>query len=273
MQYENTGYCNNCGKYGHNFHKCKLPITSYGVLCFRQNPHTGNKEYLMICRKHTLGFIDFMRGKYIVYNKDYILNMVKQMTNEERRYLCEEPFEKIWEYLWGKSDAVIDYMSRDKLSALRDGINTHKGERYNIKSLVEECKTNYEEPEWGFPKGRREGTETDIECALREFYEETGYMFPPGLDTKPTLQFVDNIYPFEETFMGSNYKSYRHKYFLMKMDYNYSCNTTLLSNNNEISTLSWMPFLQALNNIRSYNLEKKKVLVCVNTMLTKYGLQ
>ena len=64
-------YCNNCGKRGHSFYKCKLPITSYGVIAFRHNPVTGNKEYLMICRKHTLGFIDFMRGKYVVYNKYY----------------------------------------------------------------------------------------------------------------------------------------------------------------------------------------------------------
>ena len=33
----------------------------------------------------------------------------------------------------------------------------------------------YKTPEWGFPKGRRNLYEKDLNCALREFSEETGY--------------------------------------------------------------------------------------------------
>jgi hypothetical protein len=65
------------------FSYCKIPITSFGIL-FRLND-AGVREYLMIRRKDTLGFIDFMRGKYNIYNKCYILNMLKQMTNAKRR--------------------------------------------------------------------------------------------------------------------------------------------------------------------------------------------
>ena len=32
----------------------------------------------------------------------------------------------------------------------------------------------YESPEWGFPKGRRNMHESDLDCAKREFEEETG---------------------------------------------------------------------------------------------------
>ena len=55
--------CNNCGKQGHLFHQCKLPITSYGIILFR----TSDKgiQYLMIRRKDSFGYIDFLRGKYI----------------------------------------------------------------------------------------------------------------------------------------------------------------------------------------------------------------
>jgi predicted NUDIX family NTP pyrophosphohydrolase len=35
-----------------------------------------------------------------------------------------------------------------------------------------ELKNDYEEPEWGFPKGRRNPNEKNLKCALREFYEE-----------------------------------------------------------------------------------------------------
>ena len=54
-------YCNNCGKQGHLYHQCKLPITSNGIIAFRKNK-TSELEYLMICRKDSLGYIDLIRG-------------------------------------------------------------------------------------------------------------------------------------------------------------------------------------------------------------------
>ena len=58
----------------------------------------------MIRRKDTLGFVDFMRGKYSIYNKEYILNMIKQMTNDEKTRILTEPFSKLWGDLWGNPD-------------------------------------------------------------------------------------------------------------------------------------------------------------------------
>ena len=31
----NESYCNNCGKKGHLYNQCKMPITSIGVVAFR----------------------------------------------------------------------------------------------------------------------------------------------------------------------------------------------------------------------------------------------
>ena len=31
-----TTFCNNCGKIGHLFHQCKIPITSIGIIAFRK---------------------------------------------------------------------------------------------------------------------------------------------------------------------------------------------------------------------------------------------
>ena len=55
------------------------------------------------------------------------------------------------------------------------GIKLKSSKEYNLKSLIDESKTNWKMPEWGFPKGRRNYQENDISCALREFEEETGY--------------------------------------------------------------------------------------------------
>ena len=68
-----------------------------------------------------------------------------------------------------------------------------------------------ETPEWGFPKGRRNYQERDLTCAIREFEEETGY-------DRNKLCIISNLIPFEEIFTGSNYKSYKHKYFLALAD-------------------------------------------------------
>ena len=265
MQYETTNYCNNCGKRGHNFHQCKLPITSNGIIAFRVNAN-GQKEYLMIRRKETLGFIDFIRGKYSVYNKYYISNMICQMTVNEKHMLLTCEFDELWKYVWGPENTQYnneETVSRDKFNQLRKGVVV-KTDNYDLNALVALDKSSWEEPEWGFPKGRRNYNETDLSCAMREFCEETGY------ENQASLFIVENVLPFEEIFLGSNYKSYKHKYFLMKMDYAYSESVELKSNN-EISAIRWMPFLDCVNAIRMYNLEKRKIIICVNTILAKYA--
>ena len=50
--------CNNCGKQGHMLYHCKLPIISYGIIVFRKK--NEQLEYLMIRRKDTYGYIDFV---------------------------------------------------------------------------------------------------------------------------------------------------------------------------------------------------------------------
>lgn len=97
---KNDYYCNNCGKSGHLYHHCKLPITSNGIIAFRKN-NDNIIEYLLIRRKDTLGHIDFMRGKYSVMNRQYIINMLNQMTIDEKSRLITDNFETLWNTVWG----------------------------------------------------------------------------------------------------------------------------------------------------------------------------
>ena len=48
----------------------------------------------MIRRKETLGFIDFMRGKYSLQNKN-IINMIEHMTINEKENILNENFDKL----------------------------------------------------------------------------------------------------------------------------------------------------------------------------------
>lgn len=294
-------YCNNCGKHGHSFNSCKIPITSFGIIVFRKRPD-GIFEYLMIRRKDTLGYVDFMRGKYSIYNKDYIMNMIKQMTEKEKDGLLHLPFETLWYNLWGDSALSESYraeetISRDKLTSLRQGITPnhmlqskpdfeqesyyhlpsilddvvsqtpiHSINTFSIQSMIEESRKGvcWEEAEWGFPKGRRNYQEKDYDCAVREFCEETGY-------TSSDLIPLINLFPYEEIFTGSNYKSYKHKYYLTYMDYDKSLRSMDIQMS-EISCAEWKTYDECMKSIRYYNLEKKNILTQINEMLENYIL-
>ena len=116
------------------------------------------------------------------------------------------------------------------------------------------------EAEWGFPKGRRNYQEKDHNCAVREFCEETGY----SLDK---LILLKNLQPFEEIFTGSNYKSYKHKYYLTFMNYQDTLTMRHLQAC-EVSESAWMSFEQCYSAIRSYNVEKKRLLIAVENLLS-----
>jgi ADP-ribose pyrophosphatase YjhB (NUDIX family) len=265
----NDIYCNNCGKPGHIYNQCKIPITSYGVIAFRYNPR-HELELLMICRKDTLGYIDFIRGKYSVQNENYILNMLKQMTTEEKELLKNHDFDTLWNKLWGNNFVLSKYkseetLSKEKFTILKNGLFI-KNKMVDLNSLIEESNKFplWNEPEWGFPKGRRNYQEKDYACALREFYEETGY-------NPETLKNIQNIFPFEEIFTGSNYKSYKHKYYLMYMNYEDSMKPTVFEKS-EVSKLEWKTYEDCLRTIRHYNLEKIRLVHNIFNCLTKCKL-
>lgn len=267
-------YCNNCGKIGHLYHQCKIPITSIGVIAFRIV--NSIPEFLMIRRKDTLGMIDFMRGKYSIYNKYYIMNMLNQMTIEEKNRLLLGDFDLLWQSIWGIKPSASpikssqyqteECVSRDKYYLLLNGVTT-KTDAYTLSDLVENSNkitTQWQEAEWGFPKGRRNPQENDFDCAIREFCEETGF-------SAKVLNNVQNILPYEEIFTGSNYKSYKHKYYLMYIDYK---NTFEMDNfeKAEVSKMEWKKYEDCINIIRDYNVEKKRLLHRVYQTLLRYPL-
>jgi len=82
-------FCNNCGKHGHLFHQCKNPITSSGIIVYN---NANELKFLMICRKDSLGYVDFIRGKYHLHNKRYIINIINEMTLLEKKNILEKDF-------------------------------------------------------------------------------------------------------------------------------------------------------------------------------------
>ena len=261
---KNINLCNNCGKQGHLFHQCKLPITSYGIIVFRSS--VEGLQYLMIRRKDSFGYIDLIRGKYSPYNIYQIQNIVNEMSVIEKERILNESFEILWKKMWG--DCINsqykneEQTSAKKMDLIKNGVIAND-EIITLKDIVNNSNTKWLETEWEFPKGRRNHKEKDLECALREFEEETGI-------SQQKITIVDNLLPFEEIFIGTNHKSYKHKYFLA-----YINDSEDFLNNfqvTEVSKIEWKTIDECLESIRPYNLEKKRLITNINKVLQEYRL-
>jgi 8-oxo-dGTP pyrophosphatase MutT (NUDIX family) len=263
--------CNNCGKQGHSFHQCKLPITSYGIILCR--PSNKGVQFLMIRRKDSFGYIDFIRGKYSPYNIEELQHTINEMSVNEKKQIINEPFNKLWTMMWGTT-SENQFRSEESISVKKFELITNgvyiNNVKYTLRDLVEKSDTAWTETEWEFPKGRRNPQERDLDCGLREFQEETGY-------SQDSIAIVENILPFEEIFIGSNHKSYKHKYFLAYMnEYKNQEKDDMVNLQNyqksEVSKLEWKTFDECLKSIRPYNLEKKKIIININNLLQQYKL-
>jgi 8-oxo-dGTP pyrophosphatase MutT (NUDIX family) len=301
--------CNNCGKQGHLFHQCKLPITSYGIILYRKIK--DKYEYLMIRRKDSFGYIGFLRGKYIQHNAEQLQNMFDEMSVIEKDNIRNHNFETLWKQMWGETYVSSQYKSEENISQkkfdiLRHGIvikanlsepfncfkkgsdesinkdrekiekekeepldndSVSKDQFISLETLINKSTTTWKETEWEFPKGRRNYQEKDLDCAIREFEEETGI-------SKYNIKIIENIMPFEEIFIGSNHKSYKHKYFLATMCDQEEKNKYTLNNyqKTEVSQIKWKTLEECLESIRPYNLEKKQLILNINTVLQEYTI-
>jgi len=245
-----------------------MPIISIGIIAYTYV--NGTYKFLMIRRKDTLGFIDFLRGKYSIYNKNYIINLLNEMTVEEKQKLLDYSFNELWKNLWYNTKISSQYKleekdSNEKYNILLSGVKINNDISYNLSSLIEESNRKYMwlEPEWGFPKGRRNHNEYDFDCAKREFSEETGY-------SDKNLLLVNNILPYEEIFIGSNYKSYKHKYYVMMMQH--ITKNSFNYDKTEVSKVEWKTYDECMQCIRPYNLEKIKILSDIHYCLINYKI-
>ena len=261
-----SNICNNCGKLGHLFHQCKLPVTSYGIILFRSS--LNGLEFLMLRRKDSFGYIDFIRGKYSPHNILHIQNIINEMSVGEKDKILSESFDNLWHNMWGNI-SNIQYRSEEassnkKFDLIKSGINLDD-DKITLKDIIEKSNTKWKETEWEFPKGRRNYQEKDLDCAFREFEEETGI-------PKSSITIIENVLPFEEIFIGTNHKSYKHKYFLAYCKENDSEYNLENYQKSEVSKLEWKTIDKCLESIRPYSLEKKQLITNINKVLQEYRL-
>jgi 8-oxo-dGTP pyrophosphatase MutT (NUDIX family) len=184
-----------------------------------------------------------MRGKYDVNDQEYVGKLFSNMTIVEQAMVVSNPFDVLWKQVWG-DDKSPDYP-----------VSKEKFEKLNRLDIMVKYISAYTEPEWGFPKGKRVRGETDLDCGIREFTEETNI-------PRDSYVVMKNII-LEETFMGLNNIRYRHLYFLAVLK-----NPELINLNQkfttmqrrEISAISWKSFDECEGLVRPHHLERRTML-------------
>ena len=245
--------CQNCGNKLHYYKDCPEPKKSFGIILFKIK--NNSIQYLMIRRRNTIGFVQFIRGQYINTDINYIQTLFNVMTDEELILINNKNFDHLWEYLWLDNfyNNVNDKTRKDKQSSEIKFSNIkigfyHNNEYINIDHFLKNKKSFYKEPEWEFPKGRRNINESEFGTALREFNEETAI-------NKEDINCISEVNLFKEEYKSYDNVKYKNMYFLCKYNLDndkFSILPERREQYTEVSDIRFLDINQVKEKIRNY---------------------
>lgn len=287
--HKNPSTCTNCGIHGHTYKQCLQPLMSYGLLIFRYTNtswsinktlcsdettingthNAGQLQVLMVKRKDSLRFVEFVRGKYELDEPKYLKHLLQEMTTEEHEMILSTDFVDLWQHVWGSSNPRNyrnDFeKSQNKFNELKTRPGINDPSKTLLEELIAENPAKWIEPEWGFPKGRRNPGESDLEVAIRETFEETNI-------NSSQLNIFERIEPIVESYFGDNKIYYSHKYFMSLINngvsIHYDNTNSILVR--EIGDIRWFNIDDAVNIIRPENVERKSILLKAVSILKNY---
>lgn len=186
---------------GHPSDKMTTKI-SLGIALCRCNPINNRIEVLLVRKRYTYAYMEFISGrgnmKRLVGQRrpggqahinGITMDLLNGMTVDEKLDIRSMNFDQMWYRVW--LDTPHDsnfYLAKTKFSTmfLLDG-----GKQ--LRKLI--SKSQSVDRIWEMPKGRKKNKyEPDINCAVREFAEETGIpkrMYKLYPDAKRTITFID----------------------------------------------------------------------------------
>ncbi len=156
---------------------------SIGIACCRFNTVKNEIEILLVRKRYTYHFAEFVMGNYVISDDSKILHLINRMNIEEKIDLLSLDFDKIWYRFclidpttYTNTEVCRSYF--DQKFYLRckrkfDETFLRRMPEYNrMKKLLNNSDSR--DTIWELPKGKRSNNhETELNCAIREFYEET----------------------------------------------------------------------------------------------------
>ena len=213
-----------------------------------------NMKYLLVSRKHSLGYIEFIMGRYVISNIDHIIFLIQQMHISEIEKIKKNinNFSFLWNDLWNNKKNNTKYNQDYKKAETNfNKLNNIEHTDIELQFLLDNIKPTYQTHEYGFPKGRKNKNEDDIDCAIREFCEETGY-------EKNDIEIIHNINPLIENMTGTNGIKYRHIYYIAELKSDKKPKIT--ENNYEIGNINFFNYNDTKFLIRDYHIEKINII-------------
>ena len=151
---------------------------SFGLACCRFNTKKQNMEILLIQKRCSYYYAEFILGHYTKTDDRKIIYLMNNMTIDEK--LCILSFD--FGNMWYKLCLINPEMPTSKIAPdeyeryarckrkFEQGFMPNK-ER--LRNLIDRSRCN--NTVWEIPKGRKSNPqEKDLNCAIREFREETG---------------------------------------------------------------------------------------------------
>lgn len=145
---------------------------SYGVACVRFNKAINKYEILLVEKRCTYCFILFVCGVYRHRDgSSQLKTFFNHMTREEKKIILSMDFDNLYYHAFlRRLNNIEDIGDRIKYQTMCSRYK--KLTRKTLLDLMHDtkCITRI----WEYPKGRKEESENDLNCAMREFEEETG---------------------------------------------------------------------------------------------------
>lgn len=221
-------------------------IRSYGIILVRNI--NKDPEFLLVCRKSTYCYVDYVLGKYNENDIDYLNFMIENMTTDERTKILNKNYIDLWKDLYSGT--------RPPHGSFYGYVNAKFLRMYSTFKYQSNILPNlYKNPEWGFPKGRPNFKEDPYDCAVRELYEET--RISPDM-----YKIASSILPFEEKYVGTNGIGYRNVFFVaFPVE---GCDGFIDKSNNaqtrEIGSIKWMNLNESMKSFRYLETSKKCIM-------------
>ena len=212
---------------------------SAGLALCRYNHKKKKIEIVFVKKRYTYWFSLFVLGAYNKNDEPRLLFMFSKMTPEEKLLIHSLDFESMWNYLWLTKSHNPQFKKKRPIS----NFDFYKKKKNKFEQfLFDKGRTlrriignsNNKALVWEMPKGRLNPEESAIECAVREFGEET------RID-KRKYEILPNIKPISTSHRDGNFY-YKSTYYFAraKCDINLNLDFNYLKQVCEIIDIKWL---------------------------------